>query len=37
MTQEMGKTRKAAIAEAEKCAWVCRHYAEHAERQLAAR
>jgi succinate-semialdehyde dehydrogenase / glutarate-semialdehyde dehydrogenase len=35
MTQEMGKTLKAAVAEAEKCAWVCRHYAEHAERQLA--
>jgi succinate-semialdehyde dehydrogenase / glutarate-semialdehyde dehydrogenase len=35
MTQEMGKTLKSAIAEAEKCAWVCRHYAEHAERLLA--
>jgi succinate-semialdehyde dehydrogenase/glutarate-semialdehyde dehydrogenase len=35
MTQEMGKTLKSAVAEAEKCAWVCRHYADHAERQLA--
>jgi succinate-semialdehyde dehydrogenase/glutarate-semialdehyde dehydrogenase len=35
MTQEMGKTLKSAVAEAEKCAWVCRYYAEHAERQLA--
>jgi succinate-semialdehyde dehydrogenase/glutarate-semialdehyde dehydrogenase len=35
MTQEMGKTLKSAIAEAEKCAWVCRYYADHAERQLA--
>jgi succinate-semialdehyde dehydrogenase/glutarate-semialdehyde dehydrogenase len=35
MTQEMGKTLKSAVAEAEKCAWVCRYYAEHAERQLS--
>jgi succinate-semialdehyde dehydrogenase/glutarate-semialdehyde dehydrogenase len=35
MTQEMGKTLTSAIAEAEKCAWVCRYYADHAERQLA--
>ncbi|HYQ80186.1 MAG TPA: aldehyde dehydrogenase family protein, partial [Anaeromyxobacteraceae bacterium] len=35
MTKEMGKTLKSAIAEAEKCAWVCRYYADEAERQLA--
>lgn len=35
MTEEMGKTLASATAEAEKCAWVCRHYAEHAERELA--
>jgi succinate-semialdehyde dehydrogenase/glutarate-semialdehyde dehydrogenase len=35
MTLEMGKTFKSAVAEAEKCAWVCRFYADEAERLLA--
>src|SRR3954471_9982498 len=35
MTLEMGKLRKAAIAELEKCANGCRYYAENAERHLA--
>ncbi len=34
MTREMGKPLAQAVAEAEKCAWVCRYYAEHAERFL---
>ena len=34
MTTEMGKTLRSAIDEAVKCAWVCRYYAEHAERFL---
>lgn len=37
MTTEMGKLRSAAVAEAEKCAWACRYYAEHGERMLADR
>jgi succinate-semialdehyde dehydrogenase/glutarate-semialdehyde dehydrogenase len=37
MTTEMGKTLAAARAEAEKCAWVCRHYARHAADMLAPR
>jgi succinate-semialdehyde dehydrogenase/glutarate-semialdehyde dehydrogenase len=35
MTEEMGKTLASAVAEAEKCARACRHYAEHAEAMLA--
>jgi succinate-semialdehyde dehydrogenase/glutarate-semialdehyde dehydrogenase len=35
MTTEMGKPIKASVQEAEKCAWVCRYYAEEAQNHLA--
>jgi succinate-semialdehyde dehydrogenase/glutarate-semialdehyde dehydrogenase len=36
ITREMGKPVGAAVAEVQKCALVCRHYAEQAERYLAS-
>ncbi len=35
MTLEMGKPIQAAVDEAVKCAWACRHYAENAEHFMA--
>ena len=37
MAQEMGKPVTAGRAEVEKCAWVCRYYADEAEEMLADR
>lgn len=37
MSSEMGKPLKAGESEIEKCAWVCEHYAQHAEQYLQDR
>ncbi len=37
MAREMGKPVRQGVSEADKCAWVCDYYAEHAERFLAPR
>jgi succinate-semialdehyde dehydrogenase/glutarate-semialdehyde dehydrogenase len=37
MAQEMGKPLAQGASEAEKCAWVCRYYADHAQELLADR
>ena len=37
LTEEMGKTHSSAIAEVQKCALVCRHYAQHAAQYLQDR
>src|SRR5690606_16387203 len=36
MTREMGKPVESGVGEAEKCAWVCEYYADHAEAFLAS-